>query len=70
MAQKIICPICHSLIIKNTDLVIDDPIVMDIERVKNTDQPVNTITCHNCKRRLKYFIDKKDDGNCKCGVGR
>ena len=58
MAQKLICPMCHKILIKNEDLVIDDPVVMDLEKIKNTDKEVKIITCHNCKRRLRYFIDK------------
>ena len=59
--QKLYCPICGKLLIKNTDLVIDDPVVMDLDRIKSTDKKVKTITCHNCKRRLRYYIDKEQD---------
>ena len=58
MPQKLICPMCGKVLIKNEDLVIDDPIIMDLNRIKSTDKPINVITCHNCKRRLRYFIDK------------
>ena len=57
MAQKLICPMCRKILIKNEDLVIDNPIVMDLEKIKNTEKPVKTITCHNCKRRLRYYIE-------------
>ena len=58
--QKLYCPKCGKLLIKNTDLVIDNPIVMDLDRIKSTDKEVKTITCHNCKRRLRYYIEEKD----------
>ena len=58
MSQKLICPMCHKVLIKNEDLVIDDPVIMDLEKIKATDKEVKTITCHNCKRRLRYFVDK------------
>lgn len=60
MAQKIYCPVCGNLLIKNFDLVIDDPIIMDLEQIKNTDKEINQITCHKCKRRLRYFIGEKN----------
>ena len=59
MAQKLHCPICQKLLIKNYDLVIDEPIVMDLARIKETDKEVREIVCHSCKRRLRYFIDDK-----------
>lgn len=58
MAQKLYCPMCHKILIKNDDLVVDEPVVMDLERIKATDKKVGEITCHNCKRRIRYFIDK------------
>ena len=60
MPQRLLCPKCNKLLIKNEDLVIDDPIVMDLARIKETDKEVKVITCHNCKRRLRYFVDKQD----------
>ena len=56
--QKIFCPVCHKQLIRNEDLVIDNKVVFDIERIKTTDQPIKRITCDNCKRRLKYFIEQ------------
>ena len=58
MPQRLLCPKCNKLLIKNEDLVIDDPIVMDLTRIKETDKEIKVITCHNCKRRLRYFVDK------------
>ena len=57
MSQKLLCPVCHKVLIKNEDLVIDKPVVFDLERIKATDKPINIIVCHKCKRRLRYFID-------------
>lgn len=57
MAQKLLCPMCHKILIRNEDLVIAAPVVFDLEKVKATDKPVSHIVCHNCKRRIKYFID-------------
>lgn len=48
---------CYKVLIKNTDLVIDEPIIMDLEKIKNTDKEIKTITCHNCKRKIRYYID-------------
>lgn len=58
MPQKLLCPKCNKVLIKNEDLVIDEPVIMDLERIKTTDKEIHTITCHNCKRRLRYFVDK------------
>lgn len=57
MAQKLLCPMCHKILIRNEDLVIAEPVVFDIEKIKATDKPISQIVCHNCKRRIKYFID-------------
>ena len=57
MAQKLRCPMCGKILIKNEDLVIDEPVVFDLEKVKATEKPTSQITCHNCKRRIRYFID-------------
>lgn len=57
MAQKIYCPICNKQLIKNDDLVINDKIVFDLDKIKGTTKPIKRIVCDNCKRRLKYFID-------------
>jgi hypothetical protein len=48
---------CGKILIKNEDLVIDEPVVFDLEKVKATDKPISQITCHNCKRRIRYYID-------------
>lgn len=56
MAQKLCCPVCGKLLIKNVDLVIDNPVIMDLEKIKATDKEIKTIVCHNCKRKLRYFI--------------
>lgn len=58
--QKLFCPVCHKQLIENDDLVINDKVVFDIDKIKATDKPIKRITCNNCKRRLKYFIDDKD----------
>lgn len=58
--QKIFCPVCGHLLIKNFDLVIDDPVIMDLEQIKATDKEIKEITCHKCKRRLRYFVADKD----------
>ena len=57
MAQKLLCPMCHKILIRNEDLVIEKPVVFDIDKIKATEKPTSQITCHNCKRRIKYFID-------------
>lgn len=57
--QKIFCPMCGNLVIKNFDLVIDNPVVMDLKRIKETDKDIREIVCHSCKRRLRYFVDDK-----------
>lgn len=59
MGQKLVCPMCHKVLIENDDLVIDKPVVMDLERIKATDKEIKVIKCHNCKRRLRYFVDDK-----------
>lgn len=56
MAQKLLCPMCYKVLIKNTDLVIDKPIIMDLEKIKTTTKEIKTITCHNCKRKIRYYI--------------
>lgn len=58
MAQCLKCPMCHKVLIENEDLVIDKPIIMDIEKIKATDKKISIIKCHNCKRRIRYFIDE------------
>lgn len=58
MAQKIYCPMCKKLLIPNDDLVIDDEVVFDMDRIKETDKPIKHIKCENCKRRIRYFVDK------------
>ena len=57
MAQKLYCPVCGKILIKNYDLVVDSPVIMDLERIKATDKEVHEITCHSCKRRLRYFVE-------------
>lgn len=57
--QHLKCPICHNLLIKNVDLVTDDPVVFDLNRISETNKDINTIICRNCKRKLKYYIDKE-----------
>ena len=58
MAQKIYCPMCKKLLIPNDDLVIDDEIVFDMDRIKETDKQIKHIKCENCKRRIRYFVNK------------
>jgi len=57
VAQKLCCPICHSQLIKNDDLVIDKKIVFNLKLVQQTKKPVKKIRCFNCKRDLKYFVE-------------
>ena len=57
MAQKLRCPVCKELLINNPDLVVENEVVFDYEKIKKTDKPVSIIKCHNCKRRLKYFVE-------------
>lgn len=57
MPQKLFCPKCNKLLIKNWDLVIDDPVVMDMARIKEKNGEIKEIVCHNCKRRLRYFVE-------------
>lgn len=47
--------------IKNYDLVIDDPIIMNLDKIKETDKEIKEITCHKCKRRIRYFVDSKGE---------
>lgn len=61
MSQKLKCPMCGNILIKNEDLVIDNPVIMDLEKIKSTDKEVKTITCHRCKRRIRYFVEDKKD---------
>lgn len=58
MAQKLRCPMCGKILIKNEDLVTEKPVIFEIEKIKVTKKPTSQITCHNCKRRIKYFIDE------------
>lgn len=61
VAQKLYCPVCHNLLIKNDDLVIDKPVIMDIDKVVNTEKEVKTIVCHKCKRRIRYYIEETNE---------
>lgn len=56
MAQKLRCPICGKILIKNFDLVTDKPVIFALEQVKMSGKPIRQITCHNCKRRIRYII--------------
>lgn len=56
--QKIHCPMCGKQLIDNEDLVIDEKVVFDLTKIKDTNKPIKRITCRNCKRRIKYFVDK------------
>lgn len=58
MAQKLYCPMCKKLLIANDDLVISDKIVFDLDKLKTTEKPIKHIKCDNCKRRIRYYIDK------------
>ena len=58
MAQKLYCPKCGKLLIPNDDLIIDDKVVFDLDKIKATIKEIKTIKCNNCKRRIRYFIDK------------
>lgn len=58
MAQKLYCPMCKKLLIANDDLVISDKVVFDLDKLKTTEKPINHIKCDNCKRRIRYYIDK------------
>lgn len=57
MAQKLRCPMCGKILIKNEDLVTEKPVIFEIDKIKATAKPISQITCHNCKRRIRYFID-------------
>lgn len=57
MSQKLFCPICHNLLIKNYDLVIAEKVEFNLRKIKNSGRPIRKIRCHNCKRTLKYYID-------------
>lgn len=57
MAQKLRCPMCGKILIKNEDLVTEKPVIFEIDKIKATEKPISQITCHNCKRRIRYFID-------------
>lgn len=61
--QKLYCPKCNKLLIKNADLIIDEPVVFSLEKIMETDNEVKTIVCHNCKRKIKYYVEK---GESKC----
>ena len=56
--QELRCPICGGILIKNTDLVIDDDVVFDMNIINTYSQykKVNTIKCYRCKRKIKYII--------------
>ena len=58
MAQKLYCPMCKKLLIPNDDLVTDEKVVFDMEKLKQTDKEIRHIKCDNCKRRIRYYIDK------------
>ena len=58
MAQKLYCPMCNKPLIENDDLVISDKVVFDLDKLKNSEKPIKHIKCNNCKRRIRYFIDK------------
>lgn len=58
MAQKLYCPMCKKLLIANDDLVTSDKVVFDLDKLKETTKQINHIKCENCKRRIRYFIDK------------
>lgn len=58
MAQKLYCPMCNKLLIQNEDLVTSDKVVFDLDELKKTDKEIRHIKCNNCKRRIRYFIDK------------
>ena len=58
MAQKLKCPMCGYIMIPNEDLVISDKVVFDLDKIKTTNKEIKTIKCQNCKRRIRYFIDK------------
>ena len=58
MAQKLYCPMCNKILIENDDLVVDDKVIFDLDKLKTTEKPVKHIKCYNCKRRIRYFIDK------------
>lgn len=49
---------CKKLLIENDDLVVSDRVVFDLDELKNTTKQVKHIKCNNCKRRIRYFVDK------------
>ena len=58
MAQRLNCPMCGSKLIANEDLVISDKVIFDLDKIKNTNKEIKTIKCPNCKRRIRYFVEK------------
>ena len=59
MAQKLYCPMCNKLLIENYDLVTDRKVYFDMAKLKQVDEDlVSHIKCDNCKRRIRYYIDR------------
>lgn len=55
--QVLKCPMCGGYLIKNSDLVIDEPVSFDLDEIKNAPkEKVGEIKCYRCKRRIKYII--------------
>lgn len=50
---------CRALLIENFDLVTDKKVYFDMSKIKSVDENlVSHIKCPNCKRRIRYYIEK------------
>ena len=57
--QKLYCPMCNKLLIANFDLVTSEKVCFDIAKLKLVDENlIGKIKCDNCKRRIRYYIEK------------
>lgn len=55
--QKLRCPMCGSLLIKNCDLVTDKKVEFGLDEIKAAKpEEVGKIKCYNCKRQIKYLL--------------
>ena len=48
---------CNKLLIANDDLVTNEKVIFDLEKLKTTTNKINHIKCDNCKRRIRYYIE-------------
>ena len=50
---------CNKLLIANFDLVTSEKVCFDIAKLKLVDENlIGKIKCDNCKRRIRYYIEK------------